>query len=220
MLVIPFGEQINANTFIALKDNSLLNTNATLYCITENKNTPQVIWTFEDTNGVSTNLSATTDATTGVSILSVTNDKAGYYRCEVSQNGGNTTTYTVEMLDFNLGTVNSLTYNILNLIIYVNEYFQKGAPVLTLQYYGCGNSFSLLPPAVNRADIPILTQNVSLSTNLVGRWQTPNGSYVNSDSITIPTLYMSHAGLYKFYVTNWNGDWTLAIQIYISVVGK
>ena len=31
---------------------------------------------------------------------------------------------------------------------------------------------------------------------------------------------MSHAGLYKFYVTNWDGDWTLAIQIYISPVGE
>ena len=108
--MIPFGEQINANKFIALKDNSLLNTDATLYCITENKNTPQVSWTFEDTNGVSTSLSATIDATTGVSTLSVNNDKAGYYRCEVSQNGGNTRTYSVEMLDFNLGTVINIIY--------------------------------------------------------------------------------------------------------------
>ena len=106
----PFGEQINANKFIALKDNSLLNTDATLYCITETKNTPQVTWTFEDTNGVSTSLTATTDATTGVSTISVTNDKAGYYSCEVSQNGGNTRTYTVEMLDFNLGTVINIIY--------------------------------------------------------------------------------------------------------------
>ena len=108
LLVSPFGEQINANTFVALKDNSLLNTDATLYCITENKNTPQVIWTFEDINGVSTSISATTDATTGVSILIAT--KAGYYSCEVSQNGGNTRTYTVEMLDFNLGTVINKIY--------------------------------------------------------------------------------------------------------------
>ena len=106
----PFGEQINGNTFVALKDNSLLNTSTTLYCITETKNTPQVTWTFEDTNGVSTSLSATTDATTGVSILSVTNDKAGYYKCEVSQNGGNTRTYTVEMLYFILGTVINIIY--------------------------------------------------------------------------------------------------------------
>ena len=31
---------------------------------------------------------------------------------------------------------------------------------------------------------------------------------------------MSHAGLYKFYVTNWDGDWTLAIQLYISSAGE
>ena len=110
LLVSPFGEQINGNTYVALKDISYLTTNATLYCITENKNTPQVTWTFEDTNGVSTILSATTDAITGVSTLSVTNDKAGYYKCEVSQNGGNTRIYTVEMLDFNLGTVINVIY--------------------------------------------------------------------------------------------------------------
>ena len=106
----PFGEQINANKFIALKDNSLLNTDATLYCITETKNTPQVSWTFEDINGVSTSLTATTNAITGVSTVSVTNDKAGYYKCEVSQNGGSTRTYTVEMLDFILGTVINVIY--------------------------------------------------------------------------------------------------------------
>ena len=94
-----------------------------------------------------------------------------------------------------------------------------GPPIITL-YNSTYTTFSNLPPAVNRADIPILTENVKLSSNLVGRWQTPDGSYVNSDSITIPTLYVSHAGLYKFYVTNWDGDWTLAIQIYISPVGE
>ena len=61
---------------------------------------------------------------------------------------------------------------------------------------------------------------MSLSSNLFGRWERPDGSYVDQDSITIPTLYISHAGLYKFYVANWDGDWTLAIQIEISTVGK
>ena len=86
--------------------------------------------------------------------------------------------------------------------------------------YGCSRRFSLLPPAVNIADIPLLTQNVILSTNLVGTWRKPDGSYIDRDSITIPTLYMSHAGLYKFYVTNWDGDMTLAMQIEISPVGE
>ena len=45
--------------------------------------------------------------------------------------------------------------------------FLLGPPTIIL--HGNHNTtFSLLPPAVNRADIPILTQNVILSTNLVG----------------------------------------------------
>ena len=94
-----------------------------------------------------------------------------------------------------------------------------GPPIITL-YNSTYTTFSLLPPAVNRADIPILTENVTLRTNLVGRWQTPDGSYVDSDSLTIPTLYVSHAGLYKFYVTNWDEEWIVAIQIDISPVGE
>ena len=94
-----------------------------------------------------------------------------------------------------------------------------GPPTITL--HGNHNTtFSLLPPAVNRADIPLLTQNVILSTNLVGTWHKPDDSYIDRDSITIPTLYMTQGGLYKFYVTNWDGDTTLAIQIEISPVGE
>ena len=105
------------------------------------------------------------------------------------------------------------------IIVYLFKTNSTGPPIITL-YKNSYTTFSLLPPAVNRVDIPILTQNVTLSVNLVGRWQTPDGSYVNSDFISIPTLYVSHAGLYKFYVTNWDGVWTLAIKIYITLVGE
>ena len=105
------------------------------------------------------------------------------------------------------------------IIVYLFKTNSTGPPILTL-YKNSYTTFSLLPPAVNRVDILILTQNVTLSVNLVGRWQTPDGSYVNSDFISIPTLYVSHAGLYKFYVTNWEGNLELAIQIDISPVGK
>ena len=54
----------------------------------------------------------------------------------------------------------------------------------------------------------------------MGTWYKPDGSYINGYSITIPTLHKFHAGLYKFYVTNWDGDTTLAIQIEISPVGE
>ena len=54
----------------------------------------------------------------------------------------------------------------------------------------------------------------------MGTWYKPDGSYINGDSITIATLYMTEGGLYKFNVTNWDGDTTLAIQIELSPVGE
>ena len=86
---------MNENTLIPLEDNAFLYKDTTLYCITEKNNVPQVTWTYEDIDEVSTTLYSTTNAITGVSTLYVTNDRAGYYRCEVSQNGGNSRTYTV-----------------------------------------------------------------------------------------------------------------------------
>ena len=81
------------------------------------------------------------------------------------------------------------------------------------------NSFSLLAPDINRADVEVLTQNVIVSTNLVGRWQIPDDSFVVDNSLTFSIFNQADEGLYKFYVTNWNGEQTLAIQITISVIG-
>ena len=81
------------------------------------------------------------------------------------------------------------------------------------------NSFSLLPPQMNRADVNLLTQDVILSTNLVGRWHKPDDSFEELDYLAFPKFAEYDGGLYKFYVTNWNGDGTLAMQINISVIG-
>ena len=81
------------------------------------------------------------------------------------------------------------------------------------------NSFSLLAPDMNRADVEVLTQNVIVSTNLVGRWKIPDDSFVANNSLTFSIFNQTDEGLYKFYVTNWNGEQTLAIQIIISVIG-
>ena len=94
-----FGNQISSSTFTALSDNSILISNTTLYCITDSRNTPEVEWSYEDVFGNITDLSATTDASTGVSTLSVTTDVPGYYSCKVSLEGGTNRTYTVEMRD-------------------------------------------------------------------------------------------------------------------------
>ena len=67
--------------------------------MTENQNMTQVTWIYTDISEYSTVLSATTDATTGVSTLNVTNEKSGHYSCKVTQNGGHTRTYTTVMLN-------------------------------------------------------------------------------------------------------------------------
>ena len=82
------------------------------------------------------------------------------------------------------------------------------------------HTHSLLPSDTNRAEIEVLMLNVILSVNLVGRWQTPDGSSVLQSSLTVPIFYLSDEGLYRFYVTDWNGEQELAIEIAISVIGK
>ena len=102
-----FGKQIGSSTFTALPDNSILTSNTTLYCITDSSNTPEVEWSYEDVSGTRTDLSATTDASTGVSTLSVTTEVPGYYSCKVSLEGGTNRTYTVEMMDISQYTCTS-----------------------------------------------------------------------------------------------------------------
>ena len=94
-----FGKQIDSSTFTPLSDNSILISNTTLYCITDSNNTPEVGWSYEDISGNRTDLSATTDPSTGVSTLSVTTDVPGYYSCKVFLEGGTNRTYTVETMD-------------------------------------------------------------------------------------------------------------------------
>ena len=51
-------------------------------------------------------------------------------------------------------------------------------------------SFSLLPPYINSASVAVLTQNVVLSTNLVGRWQRLDNSSVAFNIILPSQLSM------------------------------
>ena len=95
-LVEVFGE-INGTVYSSLEENTVLTSNTTLYCVTENTNTPQVVWRHVDLFGISTDLTTTTNGA-GVSVIQVHTTQPGYYKCEVSQNGGiNTTTYSVIM---------------------------------------------------------------------------------------------------------------------------
>ena len=104
LLVNAFG-QIVDSTYSSLADNTVLTSDTTLYCVTENKDTPQVTWSYLNLDGIRTNLTSTTDTSTGVSIIQVSTTQPGYYTCEVSQNGGmNTVTYTAVMRDTSIYT--------------------------------------------------------------------------------------------------------------------
>ena len=79
--------QITGTTYSSL-DNTVLTSDTTLYCVTENKDTHQVRWSYVDLDGIRSHLTSTTDAITGVSSIQVINTEPGYYTCEVAENGG------------------------------------------------------------------------------------------------------------------------------------
>ena len=99
-LVNVFGE-VTGSTYSSLEDNTILMSDTTLYCVTENKNITQVMWSYVDLAGTKTDLTSTTDASTGVSTIQVYTTQPGYYSCDVTENGGNSRTYTAIMTDTN-----------------------------------------------------------------------------------------------------------------------
>ena len=105
VVVFLFGE-VTGSTFSSLPHNTVLTSDTTLYCVTENKNTPQVKWSYVDLAGIRTDLASTTNANTGVSTIQVYTTQPGYYSCEVTENGGSNRTYTTVMTDTNPDTGN------------------------------------------------------------------------------------------------------------------
>ena len=91
-----------------------------------------------------------------------------------------------------------------------------GPPIIML-INGSTNSFST---SNNKASVTVLTKDVVLSINLVGEWETPDGSIIPNKNISFPFFMVSNTGLYKFYVTDWHGIQELAIQILITVEGN
>ena len=70
-------------------------------------------------------------------------------------------------------------------------------------------------PTTNEVTIPLSTQEVSLSTNLVGKWNIPGDTNM-SNSVYIGTFIEADNGLYTFYTNNWDGVEVIAMQITIS----
>ena len=102
-LVGAFGE-IHDDIYSSIKENTVFTSDTTLYCVTENKVTPQIKWSYVDLAGTKSSLISTTDANTGVSILQVYSTDIGSYSCEVTENGGSSRTYTAIMININSQT--------------------------------------------------------------------------------------------------------------------
>ena len=104
LLVNQFGQVIGSN-YLSLSDNTTLTSDTTLYCITENKNTPDVVWSYQDlAKRTTSTLGSYTSTTTGVSSIPVYNSSPGYYSCSVKVNGGGYKTYTALVAHVNLST--------------------------------------------------------------------------------------------------------------------
>ena len=86
-------------------------------------------------------------------------------------------------------------------------------------------NYTTLPPITNTADITVFSQNVMLVVNLaiqnsLGRWVTPLSPEITDSSTTISEFTANLAGLYQFYVKNFQDTEEIAIQIQIYVTGK
>ena len=69
-------------------------------------------------------------------------------------------------------------------------------------------------PATNNLSIPLQTQEVSLSADIVSLWGTPNGTNSTGSTFQIPEFINESAGVYIFYTYNWDNV-QIAIQIHI-----
>ena len=106
----------------------------------------------------------------------------------------------------------------------MNSCSSIGPPTLTITDTS-SRSYTVLPPMINTADITVFSQNVMLEVNLVtqnsyGRWKTPLSPEIEASSTTISEFTVNLAGLYQFYVKNFQDTEELAIQFQISVIGK
>ena len=68
---------------------------------------------------------------------------------------------------------------------------------------------------MNNVSTPLSTLEVSLSTNLFGRWNIPGDINISSSTVNIGTFMGADAGLYTFYTNNWDGVEVIAMQINI-----
>ena len=90
-------------------------------------------------------------------------------------------------------------------------------PLLSVTYgVVSAGTYSLLYPQLNVLTVPAV-QNVTLSTNIVGKWILPDESISNDSILSICNFSAQKDGIYKFNVTNLDGIIVCVIQIQLTV---
>ncbi|KAI6647147.1 Receptor-type tyrosine-protein phosphatase C-like [Oopsacas minuta] len=101
-------------------------------------------------------------------------------------------------------------------IIYSN-FISLQVPELTIHIGSISASkFTAVCPAMNELAIPLSTQDITLSTNIVGKWTVLGLANPTRSNISIDNFMEGNAGLYEFYINNWDGVDVCAIQITLS----
>ena len=91
-------------------------------------------------------------------------------------------------------------------------------PTLVVKYeLFVAGSYQLVHPSINDISIPLETQDVSLTMNLVGKWSTPNGVNSTGSTFQISEFMNESLGVYTFYTNNWD-DVEVGIQINVTSV--
>ena len=97
------------------------------------------------------------------------------------------------------------------------SYYLYLVPEISVKYYQLlSSSHTHTYPTTNEVSIPLSTQEVSLSTNIVGKWNIPEDTNTSSSTVDIGTFIEADTGLYTFYTNNWDGAEVIAMQITIS----
>ena len=92
-----------------------------------------------------------------------------------------------------------------------------GPPTLELTYQG---ENMLYTQSNERVDIEILTTNISLLSNLQGKWQKDESVLNSNNPFQIAIFTKNKAGLYKFLVNDWQGNDVTAIMLEMSAIGS
>ena len=69
---------------------------------------------------------------------------------------------------------------------------------------------------MNTLSVPSAVQDITLSINIEGNWTLPDNLESNYPVLTIFNFSTQNNGVYKFFITNWDGEEACAIQINLT----